>query len=198
VAATQAARYVVTAHHADDRAETVLQRLLRGAGPRGLAVLRPCSEDLLRPMIRARRADVLAHLERHGIAFARDPSNVDARFLRTRIRHEVLPLLETLSPEVVTHLVALADQLGELGAESDAPAAARDEAGALIALNREQAAQLRQARARGTNGDTARLRVPLSGARELVLDRDTGAAVVRGRSPGAVRRGERDPREPSD
>jgi tRNA(Ile)-lysidine synthase len=56
------ATYVATAHHAEDRAETVLMRLLRGAGPRGLAVLAARSGSLLRPMIRARKAAVLAHL----------------------------------------------------------------------------------------------------------------------------------------
>jgi tRNA(Ile)-lysidine synthase len=198
VAAAEGARFVVTAHHADDRAETVLQRLLRGAGPRGLAVLRPRSSDLLRPMIRARRSDVLAHLERHGLACAEDPSNKDQRFLRTRVRHEVLPLLESLSPEIVRHLVALADQLGELEGVDDAPAAVRDEAGALVALNREQAAQLRQARAQGNNGDRARLRVPLSGGRELVLDRRSGAPLVRGRTPGGSRQRASGSQEPSD
>ncbi len=196
VAAAQGARFIVTAHHADDRAETVLQRLLRGAGPRGLAVLCPRSKDLLRPMIRARRSDVRAHLARHAIACAEDPSNEDKRFLRTRIRREVLPLLETLSPEVVAHLVALADQLGELEMTGEEFAAARDEAGTRVLLNREQAAQLRQARTQGASA--GRLRVLVSGGRELVLDRSSGAAIVRGRAPeGAT---ERTPgsQEPSD
>jgi tRNA(Ile)-lysidine synthetase-like protein len=61
-AASSGAEFIVTAHHADDRAETVLLRLLRGAGPRGLAVLAPRSAGLLRPMVRARRADVVDHL----------------------------------------------------------------------------------------------------------------------------------------
>jgi tRNA(Ile)-lysidine synthase len=112
-AASSGAEFIVTAHHADDRAETVLLRLLRGAGPRGLAVLAPRSAGLLRPMVRARRADVLAHLERHGIGFATDPSNSSNRFTRVRVRRELLPLLETLSPQIVDHLVSLADALGE-------------------------------------------------------------------------------------
>ena len=115
-AGVRGARTIATAHHADDRAETVLLRLLRGAGPRGLAVLPArapldAEVELLRPLLRARRTDVLAHLERHAIPFATDPSNDSSRFLRTRVRREVLPLLETLSPGIVSHLVALADQL---------------------------------------------------------------------------------------
>jgi tRNA(Ile)-lysidine synthase len=120
-AATRAgARLVATAHHADDRAETVLLRLLRGAGPGGLAVLPPRAPfpvgaerelELVRPLLRARRADVDAHLARHGIPFALDPSNEDPRFLRARVRHELLPLLAALSPGIVGHLCALADAL---------------------------------------------------------------------------------------
>jgi tRNA(Ile)-lysidine synthase len=120
------ARTIATAHHADDRAETVLMRLMRGAGPRGLAVLPPRATlpshddlELVRPLVRARRQAIRAHVERHAIPFATDPSNVDPRFLRARVRSELLPLLEDLSPGIVDHLVALADQLGER--YSDAP-----------------------------------------------------------------------------
>ena len=105
------AQLIATAHHADDRAETVLMRVLRGAGPSGLAVLPPRDGRLIRPLIRARRSDILLHLERHGVLYASDPSNDDPRFLRTRIRQAVLPLLATLDPRVVEHLCALADDL---------------------------------------------------------------------------------------
>jgi tRNA(Ile)-lysidine synthase len=102
---------IATAHHADDRAETVLLRLLRGAGPRGLAVLPPRAHDVIRPLIRASKHDVVLHLERHGLDFAEDPSNQDAAFLRVRVRREAMPLLQQLSPRIVGHLNALADAL---------------------------------------------------------------------------------------
>jgi tRNA(Ile)-lysidine synthase len=102
---------IATAHHADDRAETVLLRLLRGSGPRGLAVLAPRAQDVIRPLVRAGKRDVLLHLQRHCLDFAQDPSNQDASFLRVRVRHEALPLLEHLSPQIVRHLNALADAL---------------------------------------------------------------------------------------
>ncbi|HSO37100.1 MAG TPA: ATP-binding protein, partial [Labilithrix sp.] len=92
-----------------------------GAGPRGLAVLPPQAGDRIRPLLRARRADVLAHLERHRVPFATDPSNRSPRFLRTRVRHELLPLLTTLSPQIVAHLCTLADQLAPL-ASGEPPA----------------------------------------------------------------------------
>lgn len=120
------AAVVATGHSADDRAETVLLRLLRGAGPKGLAVLTSRApapvtlqgsdppRDLIRPMLRARREDVLAHLHRHELESADDPSNVDPRYLRVRIRRELVPLLEDLSPSIVDHLCALADMLAEV------------------------------------------------------------------------------------
>jgi len=116
-AARVGADRIATGHHADDRAETMLIRLLRGTGPRGLAALpaKVADRDLyrIRPLVRARRADVEAHIARHGIPCARDPSNRDPRFLRTRVRYELLPLLERLGPRVVEHLCALADALSE-------------------------------------------------------------------------------------
>jgi tRNA(Ile)-lysidine synthase len=104
------AEHIATGHHADDRAETLLIRLLRGTGPVGLAVLPPRDGDRIRPMYRARRADVDAHVSRHHIPHVIDPSNRDPRFLRARVRHELLPVLERLSPRVVEHLCALADR----------------------------------------------------------------------------------------
>jgi len=161
--------FLVTAHHADDRAETVLMRLLRGAGPRGLAVLAPRCGDLLRPMVRARRADVMAHLARHSLPYALDPSNDNRRFLRARVRHELLPLLETLSPKIVTHLVSLADALGdtsELGLDAAL--------GALPQLGRAQRLMLEEATRRHHRG----VRIALSDELDLALDPRSGAPVL--------------------
>jgi tRNA(Ile)-lysidine synthase len=104
---------IATGHHADDRAETMLMRLLRGTGARGLGVLPPRDGDRIRPFHRARRADVAAHIARHCLPHAVDPSNSDPRFLRVRVRRELLPALERLSPRVVEHLCRLADELSD-------------------------------------------------------------------------------------
>jgi tRNA(Ile)-lysidine synthase len=109
-ASATGAEHIATGHHADDRAETLLMRLLRGTRWRGMAVLPPRENDRIRPFFRARRADVMAHVARHGITHAHDPSNLDPRFLRSRVRHEVLPVLERLNPRVVEHLCAIADE----------------------------------------------------------------------------------------
>ena len=111
---------VATGHHADDRAETLIMRLLRGTGVRGVAVLPPRDGDRIRPLYRARRSDIDAHVARHRIPHALDPSNRDPRFLRTRVRHEVLPLLERLSPRIVEHLCSLADEAAAAAAAAAA------------------------------------------------------------------------------
>jgi tRNA(Ile)-lysidine synthase len=172
-AAAAGARLIATGHTADDRAETLLLRLLRGAGPRGLAVLPPRAPlpipehtgglELVRPLLRARRADVVAHLERHGLAFASDPSNLDPRFARVRVRRELLPLLEDLSPGVVEHLSALADML----------AVVPDEA-ALANLGRAQ--RLAVERARRLGRQSLRLRLP--GGREVSATFPNGRIVL--------------------
>ncbi len=112
-AAAAGAGRIATGHHADDRAETVLIRLLRGTGARGLGVLPPCDGIRIRPLYRARRADVDAHIARHHLAYTVDPSNRDPRFLRTRVRHELVPALERLSPRIVEHLCRLADEMSQ-------------------------------------------------------------------------------------
>jgi tRNA(Ile)-lysidine synthase len=105
---------IATGHHADDRAETMLMRILRGTRAAGLAVLPPRDGDRIRPFLKARRADIDAHVRRHRIPHCHDPSNVDPRFLRVRVRLEVLPALERLNPRVVEHMYALADELRSL------------------------------------------------------------------------------------
>jgi tRNA(Ile)-lysidine synthase len=178
------ARAVATGHTADDRAETFLIRLLRGAGPRGLAVLPPRADfppasphidesddaepppspavsppssaaiDLIRPLIRARRSDVAAHLARHRLAYAEDPSNLDPRFTRVRVRREILPLLEDLSPKIVEHLSALADMLRRDDSAPDAP----------VRLGRAQ----RQAIERAERLGRASVRVRVSDGQDLL------------------------------
>jgi tRNA(Ile)-lysidine synthase len=107
------ARVIATAHHADDRAETVLMRILRGTGVRGLAVLPSRAEKapLVRPFIFARKADINAHNARHAVPFSVDPSNENPRFLRARVRGELIPLLSELNPGVVDHLCNIAEEL---------------------------------------------------------------------------------------
>ena len=84
------ADFLVTAHHADDQAETVLFRLLRGSGIAGLAGMPERAMRggvvLARPLLSLNKADLVAFCQKHGEAFGLDPSNTDPRFARTRLR----------------------------------------------------------------------------------------------------------------
>jgi tRNA(Ile)-lysidine synthase len=157
---------IATAHHADDRAETVLLRLLRGAGPRGLAVLAPRAQDVIRPLVRASKQDVLLHLQRHCLDFAEDPSNKDAAFLRVRVRHEALPLLAQLSPQIVQHLNALADALS--GSNLPTLAGLAEAAGLEneAELNRAQIREVLRARRLGRS-----VAIRVAGGRDLRVKR---------------------------
>jgi tRNA(Ile)-lysidine synthase len=105
--------WIATGHTASDQAETVLLRLLRGTGPTGLrGVLPRTRSGLIRPLLGASREAVRDYLTRQGLAWREDASNEDPRFLRNRVRRELLPLLRELSPAVEGHLVRLAGIAG--------------------------------------------------------------------------------------
>jgi tRNA(Ile)-lysidine synthase len=116
---------VVTGHTADDQAETVLHRLLRGAGLqglRGIAPRRPLAEDVevVRPLLDVARAEVLAFLEAEQQPARQDRSNDDLHFTRNRIRHELLPhLAEHYNPAICEVLARLANQAEEAHQELD-------------------------------------------------------------------------------
>ena len=87
------ARRIAVGHTADDQAETVLMRMFGGAGVRGLAGIPPVRGRVVRPLLDVRRSALLAALAAADLPWVDDPSNRDTKFLRNRIRHEVLPLL---------------------------------------------------------------------------------------------------------
>jgi tRNA(Ile)-lysidine synthase len=89
---------IALGHHADDRVETVLLRLLRGTGLNGLGGIRPVSIPFMRPLFDATRAQIMAYVEGRRLPYREDPSNRDPAFLRNRVRCELVPLLEDLRP----------------------------------------------------------------------------------------------------
>ncbi len=108
---------VATGHTADDQAETVLMRLLRGAGSTGLAAMRtdgvvPGSHPplrLLRPLLTTTRAEVEAYVAARGLKPSQDSSNADPAYTRNRVRRELLPALEAYNPNIRRALVRLAE-----------------------------------------------------------------------------------------
>lgn len=151
VAAETSARWIATGHTAGDQAETVLLRLIRGSGLQGLRGIaaKRISRDptvtqgraIIRPLLSVTRAEVLEYLSEIGQPFREDATNADSRFSRNRVRHELLPMLETFNPDVVTALAHLASQAGEAFEVLEASAIAllgtaeRPRAGARIILD---------------------------------------------------------------
>lgn len=96
-ARTRGATAVATAHSADDQLETLLMRLARGAGLVGLAGIRPRSGRFVRPLLAAPRAWIEADLRAAGIPWREDSTNAAPRYVRSRIRHEVVPRLAEIA-----------------------------------------------------------------------------------------------------
>ncbi len=98
---------VATAHTADDNAETVLMRLIRGTGLKGLGAIAPVSGNVIRPMLTVTRDDVEAFLEEYALPHVEDSSNGTDDFLRNRIRHGILPLMRAENPRIGENLSAM-------------------------------------------------------------------------------------------
>jgi tRNA(Ile)-lysidine synthase len=106
--------FIATAHTSEDQAETVLMNFLRGAGPAGLAGIPPVRQlapgvNVIRPMLEASREEILGYLRVQRLSYRHDRTNRSPRFTRNRIRHCVLPLLETEYPGLRKRLVQAAE-----------------------------------------------------------------------------------------
>jgi tRNA(Ile)-lysidine synthase len=104
---------VAVAHTADDQAETVLARLMRGTGPGGLAAIYPVKGHVLRPLLALRRRELREYLEGLGQPWREDTSNQDTSRLRARLRHQILPVFEREQPAMVQRLGRLASMARE-------------------------------------------------------------------------------------
>lgn len=124
-AASVGARFVVTAHTADDQAETVLHRVLRGTGIAGLAGIRRYRQlipgvAIVRPMLSFRRVELIEYLDAIEQGHQEDSTNADLRFTRNRIRHELLPqVADHYNPNVVDALTRLGAMAGDVQALVD-------------------------------------------------------------------------------
>ncbi len=163
------ARVIVTAHHLDDQAETVLFRLMRGSGVAGLAGMaartRRGDVEIARPLLDWPKAELVAFCEARGVAYARDPSNHDPRFARPRLR----TLLRTLEAEGL-------------------------DAGGLARLAR-RAARVEAALARQTAAAEARLRLAATGRCDAAALAAEPEEIVRRLLSGAIGPAPLDPME---
>jgi tRNA(Ile)-lysidine synthase len=108
-AARAGATRIATAHTRTDQAETVLLRLVRGAGARGLSGIPARRGRIVRPLIERSREEIRAYLASRGLSWREDPTNATARYARNRVRHAVLPLLARENPAVEAALARAAD-----------------------------------------------------------------------------------------
>jgi tRNA(Ile)-lysidine synthase len=147
-AARLGASVIAVAHTKDDQAETFLLRLLRGAGPRGLSGMHARADNVVRPLLETSRADARAFLAARGEAFREDSSNADTSIPRNRVRHDLLPLLESrFAPGIVDVLDRAASIAREDAEYLDAAAgAAWDRLAAVVdgGIALDEAALLRE------------------------------------------------------
>ena len=167
-AARLGATTVATGHTQDDQAETVLLRLLRGTGSRGVSAIRPRRGIFVRPLIECRHADVVADLQARGEAFREDRSNADLSIPRNRLRHTLMPVVARDWPGGVAALARFADL-------------AADDERLLASVAREVAIALVQPGSNGVQMDQRGLNeAPPALARRIVRD----ALEAAGGTPG--------------
>lgn len=111
---------LVLAHHLDDQAETVLFQLLRGGEPRALAAMPEARRHegmlLLRPLLGASKAELVAYARRHRLDWVEDESNLDTTLSRNALRRDILPLLERHFPDYRERLSGVATRMAEVAA----------------------------------------------------------------------------------
>ena len=91
--------YIAVAHHADDQLETFFINLLRGAGIKGLKGMQPVNGNILRPLLDVSREEIHRYAIENGIQWREDHTNAETQFLRNKIRHELLPVIDGISKE---------------------------------------------------------------------------------------------------
>jgi tRNA(Ile)-lysidine synthetase-like protein len=189
---------VVTAHNLDDQVETVFMRILRDAGPRGLAGLYAESE-IVRPFLNLSRATLASYARQKKVPFVQDPSNSDRKHLRNRIRLDILPSIVKQNPGFPDELLSLAreaavwrrsleDLAGTVGAEAEQDGALRISRSSLkgydadslrvlwpalaarasVVMDRRGTQRAAEFTIKGATGGT----IQLSGGIEIVMRRD--------------------------
>ncbi|MBR6878626.1 MAG: tRNA lysidine(34) synthetase TilS [Bacteroidales bacterium] len=108
--------YIAVAHHADDQLETFFINLLRGAGIKGLKGMRPVNGHIIRPLLDLSRADIHQYAIENGLTWREDHTNAETQFLRNKIRHELLPIIDSISKEGRTSILK---SIGHLSSEND-------------------------------------------------------------------------------
>lgn len=105
---------IAVAHNADDQAETVLMRLIRGTGLKGLSAMQPKNGKIIRPLLDTSRKEIIAYLKKNKLGYRTDQTNKEAIYLRNKIRNKLIPYLEkNFNPKVRSVLAKSAKTFGE-------------------------------------------------------------------------------------
>jgi tRNA(Ile)-lysidine synthase len=111
------ADYIVMAHHMEDRAETILMRIIKGSVYQNIENVMPLLTDhgVLRPMITAYKRDVVLHIERKQVPYMDDPSNfLTEKYFRVKVRQELIPYLKDINPNIIDAMCKLSDSLSNI------------------------------------------------------------------------------------
>ncbi|MEA2763716.1 MAG: tRNA(Ile)-lysidine synthase [Gemmatimonadaceae bacterium] len=156
---------VVTAHNLDDQIETVFMRILRDAGPRGLAGLYAESE-IVRPFLNISRATLAEYAKVNRVSFVQDPSNRDRKHLRNRIRLDILPSIVKRNPGFPEELLMLARKSAEWRRSLE------DLAGSVESEAEQEGLRISRSSLKGYDEDCLRVLWPALAARaSVVMDR---------------------------
>lgn len=125
---------IAVAHNQNDQAETILMRLCRGTGLKGLGGIRPKRGNIVRPLLHCSRAEIEAYCQREGLAYCTDSTNEKNIYTRNQMRNEILPQLEGMYPKATEHMAECCQRLAE---EEDFLQAMAEEKCAECLLSRE-------------------------------------------------------------
>lgn len=184
VARATEATAIALGHTADDQAETIVLHLMRGSGLDGLAGMRPRSGDLIRPLLGLWRADTEGYCRDLGLMPRTDPSNRDLRFTRNRIRHELIPLIETMQARfrqtIVRNSALIADDRDALEAMTNAawPTLVRDESELDTLLTDEERVAWRSIISIRCKGESSASPGPFGGSPLVLIDRAALRAIA--------------------
>ena len=107
---------IITAHHKDDLLETVIINILRGTGRRGFSSLRS-TQDIERPLLDFTKSELIEYAREHDLQWREDPTNVDIKYFRNRIRHKLIPKAEAADPGFKDKLFTYIDKVDQLNQE---------------------------------------------------------------------------------
>ena len=106
-------RKILTAHNANDRAETLLFNIIRGTGIRGLVGMTEVNEDIYRPLIDIKRCDIEDYLHKNNLTYVEDETNFEEIYTRNKIRLSLIPKLSELNPNIIDALLRLSENASD-------------------------------------------------------------------------------------